>query len=142
MRTLLTLVCLLAPVTALAQDGIVVGTPITFSTPATITVWDIKSLLYEPGDNARILVELVGRGRPDVVLTFEYPRDCGSFGSSGNPPVPNPPVCANLDTSSEVNDLITALNTANLGTRSLRRRTLDRLCADFPSRFPGGCTVQ
>lgn len=49
--------------------------------------------------------------------------------------------CA-YSTSAQVQTLITALNTANLTTRSLWRRVFDRLVVDFPTRFPGGATVQ
>lgn len=133
--------CLLLPSLAAAQGSIRQSTPTTFATPSSISDWDPKSLHIEPGASAAIVVELVARNRPDVVLRFEYPRDCGSFGADGNGQ-PNPPVCPNRDTSAEIDALITTLNTINLSTRSLWRRIFDNLCADFPSKFPGGCTVQ
>lgn len=48
--------------------------------------------------------------------------------------------CAD-DTPAEVLALINGLNTANLTSNSLLRRVSVRVCADFPSRFPNGCSV-
>lgn len=127
---------------ALAQNGaIVVGTPITFATPATITHWDPQFVGFWPGPNARIVIELVARGRPDVVLTFDYPRDCGSFGATDGKP--NPPTCPDRDTSAEVNAAILVLNAANNsgGNTRMYQKIFNNICADFPSRFLGGCTV-
>lgn len=142
MRHLLTLSFILLAAPALAQGSITIGTPIVPATPPTIASYVPIGLTIRPGAAASIVVELAAANDPTKTLVFEYPRDCGSFGSSGVPPVPNPPVCPALDTSSEVDALITTLNTVNLSTRSLWRRVFDRLVADFPSRFPGGGTVQ
>jgi len=135
-------VFLLIASTVNAQGLINIGTPITFTAPATITAYELVELILRPGANAQIIVVIASTNDLSQTLTFEYPRDCGSFGFSGNPQIPNPPVCPNRDSSSEVNSLITTLNTINLSTRSLWRRIFDNLCADFPSRFNGGCTVQ
>ena len=144
MRYLLTTLFLLTASPALAQGSIALGTPVTFPTPPSIAAYIPKSLMLEPGAAARILVTLVSNDANARELHFEYPRDCGSFGATtvDGKPVPNPPTCPNLDTSAEVNTLIGQLNTVNLSTRSLWRRLFDRLVADFPSRFPGGGTVQ
>ena len=116
---------------------------------ALITAWALTLILLASalGWSAHVWAQgTISLGTPVLtkVLTFEYPRDCGSFGATvvDGKTVPNPSTCANLDTSAEVNALIAALNTANLSTRSLWRRVLDRIVADFPSRFPGGGTVQ
>ena len=129
---------------AYAQGSVAIGTPIVPPTPPTINLYNPHSLTIRPGANATITVELVASSDPTNILSFEYPRDCGSFGSTvvDGKEVPNPPTCANLDTSAEVNALLNGLNTANLTTRNLWRRVFDRLVADFPSRFPGGGTVQ
>ena len=127
-----------------AQGTISLSTPVTFAAPPAISAYQPVSLTIRPGPTAQIVIEIAPTTDLTKVLTFEYPRDCGSFGSTlvDGKQVPNPPTCANLDSSAEVNTLITALNTANLSTRSLWRRVLDRIVADFPSRFPGGGTVQ
>ena len=126
------------------QGAVAIGTPIVPPTPPTINLYNPHSLTIRPGANASITVELVASSDPTNVMSFEYPRDCGSFGSTvvDGKVVPNGPTCPNHDSSVEVNALITALNTVNLSTRSLWRRVFDRVCADFPSKFPGGCTVQ
>ena len=141
---LLTGLFLLVSSVAYAQGAVAIGTPIVSPTPPTINLYNPQSLTIRPGTNASITVELVAANDSTNILTFEYPRDCGSFGSTvvDNVVIPNPPTCPNLDTSAEVNSLITTLNTVNLSTRSLWRRVFDRLVADFPSRFPGGGTVQ
>lgn len=51
-----------------------------------------------------------------------------------------PNACAD-DTDAEVTTLINSLNTANLTSNSLLRRVSVKVCADFPTRFPNGCTV-
>lgn len=123
---------------------IALGKPITFAAPAAITAYEPVSLTIRPGASAQIVIEIAPTTDPTKVLIFEYPRDCGSFGATvvDGKTVPNPPSCPNHDTSAEVNALIAALNTANLSTRALWRRVFDRVVADFPSRFPGGGTVQ
>lgn len=125
-----------------ANGSISLGTPVTFSAPATISAYEPVELVIRRLPVATISVTIQSTTDPSRTLSFEYPRDCGSFGASGNPPVPNPPVCPNRDSSSEILALIDTLNTVNLSTRSLWRRVFDNLCADFPSKFPGGCTVQ
>ena len=144
MKFILALSFVMISSNVLAQGAVAIGTPIVPPTPATISSYNPQSLTIRPGANASITVELVASSDPTNVMSFEYPRDCGSFGSTivDNKVVPNPPTCPNLDTSAEVNTLIGNLNTANLTTRNLWRRVFDRLVADFPSRFPGGGTVQ
>lgn len=142
MRYLLTALLILIAAPVFAQGGAIgIGTPITFVAPATITGYDLDELSLHPGAGASIRVVLVAKEQSGIKLTFEYPRDCGSFGANAQG-VPNPPTCPGRDTSAEIDSLLTALNTVNLTTRSLWRRIFDNLCADFPSRFPGGCTVQ
>lgn len=124
MKILLTLVCVVILSASLdAQEAINLGTPITQPTisnyvPASLDI----QLLPVP----RITVTLihVASGRTE---TFSYP--CGGG------------TCT-ITTDAQVTTLINALNTANLSTRSLWRRTFDRLVIDFASRFPGGGTVQ
>lgn len=141
-RLLFVLILLFTAAPAFAQGAIANGTPETFPAPASITHWDPQFIGFWPGPNARIVVAVVARGRPDVVLTFEYPRDCGSFGATNG--VPNPPACPNRDTSAEVNAAITALNGANNSGVNPRmwQRIFANICDDFPGKFPGGCTVQ
>lgn len=143
-RLSLVFTLLLVAVPTLAQGSIALGTPIVPATPPTISAYTPVELVIRPGANAQIVVTIVATTDPTKVLIFEYPRDCGSFGGTTTNGVftPNPPVCPNLDSSAEVDALITTLNTVNLSTRSLWRRVFDRLVADFPSRFPGGGTVQ
>ena len=138
------LAILLTPSYVFAQGSIGLTTPITFIAPPSISAYNPQLLSIKPGPFAEITIELVASTDSTKVLSFVYPHDCGSFGSTivDGKNVPNPPVCANLDTSAEVNTLITGLNSANLSTRSLWRRVFDRVCADFPSKFPNGCTVQ
>lgn len=139
-----TFLLLAVTVPVLAQGTITLGAPVTFTAPATITAYEPVALTIRIAPVAEITVEVRATTQPDKVLTFRYPYDCGSFGATtvDGKQVPNPPTCANLDTSAEVAALITALNTANLSTRALWRRVFDRLVTDFPSRFPGGGTVQ
>jgi hypothetical protein len=55
---------------------------------------------------------------------------------------PCPPGACTDDTSAEVLTLINGLNVANLSAgNSLLRRVSVRVCQDFPSRFPNGCSV-
>ena len=77
------------------------------------------------GTAAHIVVTIVGTD--DRGEVFEYPCTNG---------------CTAMDTAAEVNAVITALNTANLSTRSLWHRIFDALVRDFPERFSGGGTVQ
>lgn len=144
MKKILVIAFLFITNEASGQGAVAIGTPIVPPTPATISLYNPHSLTIKPGVSASIVIELVAANDDTKVLSFEYPRDCGSFGSTtvNGVTTPNPPTCPNHDTSAEVNSLITALNTVNLTTRSLWRRVFDRVCADFPSKFPGGCTVQ
>lgn len=145
MRYLLcTLILLGAAIGASAQTGAIrQTTPTTFTAPSTIQDWDPKSLHIIPGPAAQILVEIVARNRPDVTLTFNYPTDCGSFGTDASGQ-PNPPACPNRDTSAEIDALISTLNKLNFSgaNQSLWQRVFNNICADFPGKFPGGCTVQ
>lgn len=45
------------------------------------------------------------------------------------------------DTPAEVLSTIQALNVVNLTSNSLLRRVGVKVCTDFPSRFPNGCSV-
>jgi len=106
----------------LAQEAITLTTPI--ANPAKSTYEPVRlalSVLPQP------MVQVTIRANDGVEETFMYPCKPGE---------------CSTDTPGEVTTLITALNTANLTTRSLWRRVFDRLVADFPSRFPGGATVQ
>lgn len=143
MRHLITFILLLVAAPAFAQGTIRQATPTTFAAPATIQDWDLKSITFEPGPSARIYVEIVAVGRPDVVLSFEYPRDCGSFGADAQG-VPNPPTCPARDTSAEVNTAIGVINSRNSSGANPRlwQFLFGFICTDFPSRFPGGCVVQ
>jgi hypothetical protein len=141
MRYLLTLGLLIIATPVLAQGSIRQTTPATFPTPASIQDWEPEGIALDrfPGT---IRVVLRATTQHDVKMYIEYPRDCGSFGASGDPPVPNPPACPQRDTSAEISALIDQLIGLNLTTRNLWRRVMDNVCADFPSRFPGGCVVQ
>lgn len=99
------------------------GTPIVPPTPPTISSYRPGSLSITVEPTPAIVVGLLDVN--DVVQVFAYP---------------DPSVLA-YDTPAKVLTLITALNTANLSTRSLWRRVFDRLVADFPTRFSGGGTV-
>lgn len=140
-RPLFGLLALLAAAPALAQDGqITLGTPVTFAAPAAITDYRPTSITLRKLPVAQILVEIVANSDASKVMTFEYPRDCGSFGSTDGKP--NPPTCPARDTSTEIAALIDTIVSLNLSVTNLWRRVFTNLCADFPSRFPGGCTVQ
>lgn len=128
---------------ALAQGGnIHLNAPITFAAPAAITDYDPVSILLqvEPAADAKIVIKLQSRADASRTEEIVYPRDCQSPGVDAEG-APLPPVCPSRDTAAEIRTLIGQLNTVNLSTRSLYRRVMDNLCADFPARFPG-CVVQ
>lgn len=119
----LLLACLvLSPVSAVAQEAIVLTKPIT--TPARASYAPVRMELTKL-PQARI--EVVIRSNDGVDERFVYPCKPGD---------------CTTDTEPETAALLDALNTADLKTRNLWRRIMDRLVADFPSRFPGGATVQ
>jgi hypothetical protein len=105
-----------------AQEGINLTVPVA---QPTINNFVPQRLDIQVQPVPRITVEIVhlASGKTE---TFSYP--CA---------LP----CA-FATDAQVATLITNLNTANLTTRSLWRRTFDRLVIDFPARFPGGAVVQ
>lgn len=104
------------------QEAVSLTTPIA---QLSISSYAPGSLFIQVSPTPRVVVTLVGTdGRG---LVFEYPCTNG---------------CTSTDTTGEVTTLISALNVANLSTRSLWRRVFDRLVTDFPERFPGGATVQ
>lgn len=118
---LFVLVLLVVPST-LAQEAISLTTPIT---RASIATYDPGSLYIDVLPVPRITVIII-HSASGTRETFSYP-------------CPSP---CSFTTDAQVATLITQLNTANLATRSLWRRVFDRLVLDFPSRFPGGATVQ
>lgn len=126
MLTILMVGLLLAPAT-FAQEAI--NLTVAKSTP-NVTTYAPKALTITLAPNPSIHVVITANGT-GIDEVFNYP--CSAVAGDVN-------ACA-TDTSAEVTTLITALNTANLTTRSLWRRVFDRLCADFPLRFVGGCTV-
>ena len=110
-----------------AAQQITLGTPIL---RASITDYRPLALFVQRTDlamgmTAQITVFIAGTDHQREV--FQYP--CVNR-------------CAAMDTATEVDAVITALNTANLSTRSLWHRIFDRLVLDFPERFAGGGTVQ
>ena len=126
MKKLIILPILLSIVILQGQEAINLGTPII---TANVTQYVPASLKIQLVPQAAIEIVIVSStGRAEV---FNYP--C---------PVIVPVGPCTTDTIAEVESLITTLNTANLSTRSLWRRVFDRLVLDFPSRFPGGGTVQ
>ena len=129
MKILIAIVVLLSrPLSVWAQEAIVLTTPIVTTTTKTQLLPVSLEIRVRP--TPRILVTLVVANTEEV---FAYP--CSPFPSG-------PPNPCTIDTEAEVLTLMTALNTANLSTRSLWHRVMDRLILDFPSRFPGGATVQ
>jgi len=100
-------------------EGITLTSPIV---PPVISGYTPVSLTLALVPTPIIVVALMGT--TGEVELFTYP----AAGSSMNTPA-------------SVVNMIQALNTANLSTRSLWRRVFDRLLLDFPSRFPGGATV-
>lgn len=123
------LLLLLTAAPAFAQEGIRLNTPITYTAPPPRSVLVIERFSIELVPSAKIIVRLVGDGED-----FVYPCT-----PTTPPEKPNP---CTTDTPAKVATLITALNSANLSTRTLQRRILDRLIADFPARFVGGAVVQ
>jgi hypothetical protein len=129
-RILLTIALALAAIPASAQEKITNTTPIV---PPTITDYQPFGLSILPASavtaHPHITVQIVPTNATSSaqVLSFDYPCPAGT--------------CPN-DTDAAVTALITALNSANLTTRTLWRRVFDRLVADFPTRFSGGGIVQ
>lgn len=118
----LSAVLILAAVRTMAQETITLTAPIVRPSIGNYTP---QSLLVRVSPDPHITVTIMDNASGDV-QAFEYP--C-------------PPPCV-FSTTAQVTTLITALNTANLATRSLWRRVFDRLLLDYPTRFPGGATVQ
>ena len=103
------------------SDELTLNTPIVIS---SISGYTLRDLYIGLSPASTVVVTLVGtNGGLEV---FQYPSPEGT----------------QFDTVEKVGNLITALNTANLSTRSLKRRLLDRLLLDFPDRFLGGGVVQ
>jgi hypothetical protein len=119
---LLACVLVLLTPTLMAQEAIVLTTPIA---RVSIDTYLPGSLNIQVLPVPRITVTILHVGSGDT-QTFSYP--C-------------PPPCA-FSTDAQVLALIVALNTVNLSTRSLWRRIFDRLLLDYPLRFAGGATVQ
>lgn len=105
-----------------AQESIALTAPIAQPSIASYTPQSL-SIQLKPEAHITIVISDNTSGRAE---TFEYP--CAA-------------PCS-FTTLAQVTTLITQLNTMNLTTRSLWRRVFDRLLLDFPSRFPGGATVQ
>jgi hypothetical protein len=120
-RLWLILALFLLPRDLVAQEAITLTTPI--ARPSINT--------YAPAE-LNIQVLPVPRITVIIVHVASGVREAFSY--------PCPPPCVN-STDAQVSTLITALNTANLSTRSLWRRVFDRLVLDFPTRFVGGATV-
>jgi hypothetical protein len=117
--TLLIGVLLTLSIGSRAQEGI------NLTVPVSIANYVPQRLDIRVQPVPSVTVELVHLASGKVE-TFVYP--CA-------------PPCA-FSTEAQVTSLISTLNTANLSTRSLWRRTFDRLVIDFPSRFSGGASVQ
>lgn len=124
----LTIVPLVVSLGLSAQERIQLTKPIVTTVPDR-TSYALERFSIELLPTPRIIVRLAG-------ITDEFVYPCVP---TVPPSAPNP---CTTDTPAKVQTLITALNTANLSTRSLWRRIFDRLILDFPSRFPGGATVQ
>lgn len=116
---LITVFLLAIPI--LAQDKITLNTPVPQVTIASYT----PSTLVIQVNPPRIRVVIVDIANNELI--FEYP--CNNK-------------CAAESTPAQVTVMITALNTANLSTRSLWKRVFDRLIVDFPEKFPGGADVK
>lgn len=141
-RCLLAALLLLSAAPALAQGGsIALTAPITFTPAPAITQYDFGALELRDKPTPRIYVELVASSDPSRVEVFTYPQDCGSPGADAEG-APLPPRCPARDEPAEIRALLLTLNGLNLQTRSLWRRIMDNLCADFPHRFPTGCEVK
>lgn len=127
---LLVLLVLLLTGTASAQEAITLTTPIPSAVPARASYQPVKlDITVWPEPEIRVTI----RANDGTMELFVFP--CTGPLAGGGPTCPT-------DTPAKTQALITALNTADLKTRNLWRRVFDRLCADFPARFPGGCTVQ
>lgn len=126
MRYVLLLLPLLLSSPGHAQQ-IVLGTPLTRIDVANYRPLSLELQRTDAATGRQARIQVVIAGTDDGTEVFTYP--CSNR-------------CAALDTVVEVNAVITALNTANLSTRSLWHRIFDRLVTDFPERFPGGGTVQ
>lgn len=97
---LLALLALSTRVSVEAQERVTLGTPITVSQ----TGWDLSSMLLDV-DHMRIIIRLRATGTANTTLEKTYDGAVGD-------------------------NLLRALNKANLTTRSLIQRTYDRLIAD------------
>lgn len=115
------------PAPARAQEAIALT--VAKTTP-NVTSYAPKSILIDA--TAPLIVVTVIASGTGQIEDFRYP--CTTTPGAET-------TCTSADTPAEVSTLITGLNTANLTIRSLWRRVFDRLCSDFPARFPGGCTV-
>lgn len=120
MKLKLALLLSLIPVLLLGQERISLPQAMP-----SVNAFNPGSLTISVEPDVYIQVTLVhaATGKPE---TFFYP--CSE-------------PCA-FSTPVQVQTMITSLNTANLSTRSLWRRIMDRLLLDFPTRFPSGATVQ
>lgn len=101
-------------------EAITLTTPIV---PVSITGYRPVSLVITMLPAATVVVTLIDTA--GAIQLFQYPSPAGTA----------------MDTIAKVQTMITALNIANLTTRSLWQRIFDRLLLDFPGRFPGGATV-
>lgn len=95
-----------------AQERVTLATPITPT--VTITDYQVRSLFLEFGDRATVEDD-------NIVIVLEA--------TSGSPSDPLH-LQRFVYTGQTANNLITGLNKANLSTRSLNQRILDRLVAD------------
>lgn len=134
MRHLLALGFLLIVSSTAAAQGAIAITPVVPASPPTIAGYNPGGLDLQFA-NGKIVLTLVAPSSSTQTQAVVWPDDCIALGQSA------PGSCATRDTAAEVQSLITTLNTTNLTTRSLWRRAMDLVCADFLARFPG-CTVQ
>jgi len=130
MKKLLFLALVLTCTVGHAQESITLTAPIP-----SVNAYVPKSVFIQVQPSPVILITIVhvASGREE---RFAYPCQTPPALPDGTPGQG----CA-MDTEAKVLTMITALNSANLTTRSLWRRIFDRLLLDFPTRFVGA-TVQ
>lgn len=106
---------------ARSQEAIALTVPVAQPSLSTYTPQSLR-LQLSPPEVSVVLLSSTGQ-----LAIFNYPCDPGA--------------CA-MDSPAKVLTMLNTLNTANLATRSLWRRVMDRLLLDFPGRFQGSATVQ